>query len=60
LVGQSWQEKAAWNSALRSHRRLWRRAYRREVDWQYRLSPALLEREPDDASPASSHFVLIR
>jgi hypothetical protein len=60
LVGASYQEKADWHAAFRSTRRVWKAAYRREVDWTYRLSPALLEREPDDESLASSRFVLIR
>jgi hypothetical protein len=58
LVGQNWQEKASWNAAFRSHRKVWRRAYLRSIDWEHRLSPKLLERVDDEPIP-ERRFVLI-
>jgi hypothetical protein len=58
LVGSNHQERYDWNVAFRSTRNLWRAAYERAIDWEYRLDLTLLERLKDEPEP-ERRFVLI-
>jgi hypothetical protein len=44
-------EKSLWRLVFNEDRRLWERAYKRAVDWPYRLDLTLLERPEGEPEP---------